>query len=105
MHIDVQYTFYAGLPYFLKEGSMEMVQDFEMNYLRDDEWVIAGHPFTQTVWMDGEGLLHEGTVPAGSENDLWGVGAPRSASAMPICCSPTRAPSRCSGSEAGCWRR
>ena len=74
MHIDVQYTFYAGLPYFLKEGSMEMIQDFEMNYLRDDEWVIAGHPFTQTLWMDRHGVLHEGKVEEGHENDLWGVG-------------------------------
>jgi metal-sulfur cluster biosynthetic enzyme len=74
MHIDVQYTFYAGLPFFIKEGRMEMVQDFEMNYLRDDEWVIAGHPFTQTVWMDQDGILHEGKVEEGHHNDLWGVG-------------------------------
>ena len=74
MHMDVQYTFYAGLPYFFKEGSMEMVHAFEMNYLRDDEWVIAGHPFTQTVWMDQDGVLHEGKVGEGHENDLWGVG-------------------------------
>ena len=53
---------------------MEMVQDFEINYLRDDEWVIAGHPFTQTLWMDQDGVLHEGPVDRGSENDLWGVG-------------------------------
>jgi metal-sulfur cluster biosynthetic enzyme len=74
MHMDVRYTFYAGLPYFLKEGSMEMVQAFEMNYLRDDEWVIAGHPFSQTVWMDQDGALHEGKVDEGHKNNLWGVG-------------------------------
>ena len=74
MHIDVQYTFYAGLPYFIKQSRMEMIQDFEMNCLRDDEWVIAGHPFTQTVWMDRSGVLHEGKVKKEHENDLWGVG-------------------------------
>ena len=74
MHIDVQYTFYAGLPYFIKESRMEMIQAFEINYLRDDEWVIAGHPFTQTVWMDQDGVLHEGAVEEGHQNDLWGVG-------------------------------
>ena len=74
MHIDVKYTFYAGLPYFVKEGRMEMIQDFELNYLRDDEWLFAGHPFTQTVWMDREGILHEGEVSAGQGDDLWGVG-------------------------------
>ena len=74
MHIDVKYTFYAGLPYFVKEGRMEMIQDFELNYLRDDEWLFAGHPFTQTVWMDREGILHEGEVTAGHGDDLWGVG-------------------------------
>ena len=74
MHMDVQYTFYAGLPYFIKESRMEMVQDFEINYLRDDEWVIAGHPFSETLWMDRDGKLHEGGVPEGQRNDLWGVG-------------------------------
>ena len=74
MHIDVQYTFYAGLPYFVKEGRMEMIQDFELSYLRDDEWLFGGQPFTQTVWMDREGRLHEGEVTAGCEDDLWGVG-------------------------------
>ena len=51
-----------------------MIQDFELNYLRDDEWLFAGHPFTQTVWMDREGILHEGEVSAGQGDDLWGVG-------------------------------
>ena len=74
MHIDVQYTFYAGLPYFVKDGRMEMIQDYELNYLRDDEWLFAGQPFTQTVWMDREGTLHEGEVTEGHGDDLWGVG-------------------------------
>jgi len=74
MHIDVQYTFYAGLPYFVKDGRMEMIQDYELNYLRDDEWLFAGQPFTETVWMDRDGKLHEGAVTEGHGDDLWAVG-------------------------------
>ncbi|MBI2193902.1 MAG: DUF59 domain-containing protein [Planctomycetes bacterium] len=74
MHIDVTYTFYAGLPYFLKDGRMEMVRDLDIVYLRDDEWVFTGFPFTDTLWMDSGGIVHEGAVPEGMENDLWGVG-------------------------------
>jgi len=74
MHITVTYTFYAGLPYFLKEGSMDMVKDFEIVYLRDDEWVFSGYAFTDIVWMDSDGTLHEGAVPGGHGDNLWGVG-------------------------------
>ena len=74
MHIDVTYKFYAGLPYFIKEGKMEMIKDFELNYLRDDEWVFSGYAFTETVWIDRQGELHEGQVPEGEQDDLWGVG-------------------------------
>ncbi|MCC7262732.1 MAG: metal-sulfur cluster assembly factor [Candidatus Latescibacteria bacterium] len=74
MHIDVEYTFISGQPYFRKEGSMEMVKDFAIDYLRDDEWVFSGYSFTDTVWMDREGRLHEGEVAAGQSDDLWGVG-------------------------------
>ncbi len=74
MHISVAYTFYAGLPYFLKQGSMEAVTDFELNYLRDDEWVFSGYSFTDMLWMGADGKLHEGAVPAGQQDNLWGVG-------------------------------
>lgn len=74
MHITVTYTFFAGQPYFLKEGRMEAVKDFEIGYLRDDEWVFSGYSFTDTLWIDHEELLHEGTVPVEQQDDLWGVG-------------------------------
>ncbi len=74
MHIDVEYTFPAGQPYLRKVGSMEMVKDFAIDYLRDDEWVFSGYSFTDAVWMDREGRLHEGEVAAGHSDDLWGVG-------------------------------
>ena len=74
MHMDLRYTFYAGQPYFVKDSRMEAAKDFQINYLRDDEWLFGGTPFTHTVWMDREGALHEGAVHAGHENDLWGVG-------------------------------
>lgn len=74
MHISVTYSFYAGLPYFFKESTMEMVKDFDIDYLRDDEWVFTGYPFTDQVWVDRDGRLHEGEVPEAQRNDLWGVG-------------------------------
>jgi len=74
LHMDITYVFYAGLPYFLKNGRMEAVQDFQISYLRDDEWLFAGQPFTDLLWMDHDGALHEGPVAAGFQDDLWGVG-------------------------------
>jgi metal-sulfur cluster biosynthetic enzyme len=74
MHMDIEYTFYAGQPYFFKKGRIEAIQDFEITYLRDDEWVFSQGPFTDSVWMDRDGVLHEGAVTGGHGNDLWGVG-------------------------------
>ncbi|MDA0836447.1 MAG: iron-sulfur cluster assembly protein [Planctomycetota bacterium] len=74
MHIDVTYSFYSGLPWFTKDGRMDVMKDFEITYLRDDEWVFSGYTFDEILWMDGNGKLHEGEVPAESANDLWGIG-------------------------------
>jgi metal-sulfur cluster biosynthetic enzyme len=74
MHMDITYTFYAAQPYFLKQGRMEMVQDFPIEAMRDDEWVFSGYSFTDTVWMDKTGRLHEGAVAPDAAEELWGVG-------------------------------
>ncbi|MBX9790335.1 MAG: hypothetical protein K2Y37_15565 [Pirellulales bacterium] len=74
MHMDIAYTFYAGSPYFIKDGLMEMVQDFPIAAMRDDEWVFSGYSFTDTLWIDASGRLHEGTVPPEQNDSLWGVG-------------------------------
>ena len=74
MHMSITYTFYAGLPYFLKEGSMEMAKDFDIVYLRDDEWLLRGYSFTNLVWIDEQGKLHDGPVRGGHADNLWGVG-------------------------------
>jgi metal-sulfur cluster biosynthetic enzyme len=79
MHMDISYVFYAGLPYFLKEGRFDMVKDFSIDAMRDDEWVFSGYSFDHCVWIDGSGRLHEGPVsprdfPTESQNDIWGVG-------------------------------
>ncbi len=74
MHIDQSYVFYAGLPYFIKEARFEMIQDFSIEAMRDDEWVFSGYSFTDQVWIDRQGKLHEGKVPDAETNDLWGVG-------------------------------
>ena len=74
LHMDLTYTFYAGLPWFLKESRMDALGPFETNVVRDDEWLFYGMPFSDSVWIDGEGNLHEGEVPASHENDQWGAG-------------------------------
>ena len=73
LHLDVSYTFFAGVPWFLKESRMTVLRDFE-GVIRDDEWVFSGQPFTDTLWMDRDGSLHEGSVAAGHEEQVWGLG-------------------------------
>lgn len=74
LNIDVTYTFYAGAPYFRKSANMTAVKDFEIDHLRDDEWVFSGYSFTDSLWIDCSGNLHEGDVPQQDQNNLWGVG-------------------------------
>ena len=74
MHVDVTYTFYAGVPYFFKESRMEAIKDLSIEAMRDDEWVFSGYSFTDRVWIDSRGKLHEGAVPPEHAEDLWGVG-------------------------------
>ncbi len=73
-HINVEYRFYTGLPYFVKRGSMETLTDLEITYLRDDEWVFSGSPFTDMLWMPSDGKLREGPVADESKDDLWAIG-------------------------------
>ena len=71
MHMDQTYVFYAGLPFFFKEGRFDMVKDLAIEAMRDDEWVFSGYSFTDMVWIDRQGKLHEGRAAG---EDLWGVG-------------------------------
>jgi metal-sulfur cluster biosynthetic enzyme len=74
VHMDQTYVFYAGLPYFFKQGRIDVVKDVAVEAMRDDEWVFSGYSFSHTVWIDQQGKLHEGSVPAESTRKLWGVG-------------------------------
>ena len=74
IHMDQTYIFYAGLPYFFKEGRMDAIQDVNIEAMRDDEWVFSGYSFTDTVWIDSRGKLHTGSVPGQHVQNLWGVG-------------------------------
>jgi metal-sulfur cluster biosynthetic enzyme len=74
VHMDQAYAFYAGLPYFFKQGRIDVVKDVHIAAMRDDEWVFSGYSFTDMVWFDRQGKLHEGSVPAESAKNLWGVG-------------------------------
>ena len=74
LHMDQTYVFYAAQPYFMKEGRIDAIADVNIAAMRDDEWVFSGYSFTDTVWIDRQGKLHEGSVPAANAQDLWGVG-------------------------------
>ncbi len=74
VHMDQTYVFYAGLPYFYKEGRIDVVKDVAVAAMRDDEWVFSGYSFTDMLWIDQRGKLHEGTVPSDMARNLWGVG-------------------------------
>lgn len=74
MNMDIEYRFYAGLPYFHKFGHMSALKTFDMVYVRDDEWVITGQSFTDIMWVNSEGKVQIGQVPEESADKLWGVG-------------------------------
>ena len=74
IHMSVEYRFYAGTPYFVKQGRMEVIKDLDITYLRDDEWVFSGYSFTDTLWMGPNGKLQEGPVDAAQQENLWAVG-------------------------------
>ncbi len=74
LHVDVEYRFYAGLPWFHKSGTMRAVKSFEAAALRDDEWVFSGYSFTDIVWMGPDGKLRLGAPDAANRDNLWAVG-------------------------------
>ncbi|SDM35420.1 Metal-sulfur cluster biosynthetic enzyme [Daejeonella rubra] len=74
MNMDIEYRFYAGLPYFHKFGHMTAVKQFAPAALRDDEWVITGQSFNEMLWMGPDEKLKMGEVPKESAEKLWGIG-------------------------------
>lgn len=74
IHVDVEYRFYAGLPWFHKIGSMSAIKNVEADALRDDEWVFSGQSFTDMLWMGPDGKMHSGAVDPKFASDLWAVG-------------------------------
>ncbi|MBK9170162.1 MAG: hypothetical protein IPM24_22240 [Bryobacterales bacterium] len=74
LNVSVEYRFFAGTPWFMKVGSMHFIQETDVHYLRDDEWVFSGMSFTDIVWMGGDGKLRTGPVDKGQAENLWAVG-------------------------------
>lgn len=74
LNVDVEYRFYAGLPWFHKSGSMHAIKAFEAPALRDDEWVFSGQSFTEMLWMGPDGKLRTGPVDPAMRENVWGVG-------------------------------
>jgi metal-sulfur cluster biosynthetic enzyme len=74
MNMDIEYRFYAGLPYFHKFGHMTAVKQFAPAALRDDEWVITGQSFNEMLWMGPDEKLNLGEVPKEFAEKLWGIG-------------------------------
>ena len=74
LHVDVEYRFYAGVPWFQKNGVMRTLKPLEVAALRDDEWVFTGQPFTDIVWMGADGKLRSGVPDPESRNQVWALG-------------------------------
>ncbi|MBI1354637.1 MAG: hypothetical protein GC160_09845 [Acidobacteria bacterium] len=74
MNFFIEYRFYAGTPWFVKVGRIEAVQEVELGYMRDDEWVFSGMSFTDGVWMGPDGKLQIGEAPKDKANDIWATG-------------------------------
>lgn len=74
LHIEVEYRFYSGLPWFHKLGKMKAIQDFNAEALRDDEWVFSGQSFTDGLWIDQAGKLQFSPVPPEQRDHVWGIG-------------------------------
>jgi hypothetical protein len=74
LHVDVEYRFYSGVPWFHKTGTMRALKAFEAPALRDDEWVFSGYSFTDIVWMGPDGKLRTGAPDAANRDNLWAVG-------------------------------
>ena len=74
MNVFVEYRFYAGTPWFLKTGSMQVIKEIDVHYLRDDEWVFSGMSFTDIVWIGPDGKLRTGPVEKGQAENLSAVG-------------------------------
>ncbi|MFN7924993.1 MAG: metal-sulfur cluster assembly factor [Bryobacteraceae bacterium] len=74
IHFDVEYRFFAGLPWFIKTGRVDVLQDVEVDALRDDEWVFSGQSFTDILWMGPDGKLRTGKPNPEYKDDLWAIG-------------------------------
>ncbi|MFA6946714.1 MAG: hypothetical protein WC220_12520 [Pedobacter sp.] len=74
LNIDIEYRFYAGLPYFHKLGKMKAIKQFVATALRDDEWVFAGQPFTGSLWMGADEKLRIGEIDEADRFSIKGFG-------------------------------
>ena len=74
LNMDIEYRFYAGLPYFNKTAQMTALKDFDVEALRDDEWVFTGQSFSDIVWIGPDGKVRLGEVDSEFKDDLWGIG-------------------------------
>jgi metal-sulfur cluster biosynthetic enzyme len=74
LNIDIEYRFYAGLPYFHKIGKMTSVKEFTSVALRDDEWVFTGQPFNVSLYMGADEKLKEGEISEADKFSVKGFG-------------------------------
>lgn len=74
VHVDIEYRFYAGLPWFHKYGRMTATKDVEIEALRDDEWVFSGQSFKDLLWMTSDGRIRTGPIDPQSKDDIWAIG-------------------------------
>jgi len=74
INVDIEYRFYAGLPWFHKIGTMTATKDVEVDALRDDEWVFSGQSWQDIIWMGPDGKMRTGAVDPKFKDDIWALG-------------------------------
>lgn len=74
INVDIEYRFYAGLPWFHKIGRMTATKDVEVDALRDDEWVFSGQSFQDTLWMGADGKMRTGPIDPAQKDQVWAIG-------------------------------
>lgn len=74
VHADIEYRFYAGLPWFHKFGKMTATKEVEIQALRDDEWVFSGQSFTELLWMGPDKKMRMGKLDPQFKDQVWAIG-------------------------------
>ena len=67
----IAYTFYAGVPYFLMESRLDVLEDVRFRDCRNDEWVGMSPSMPDIAWMGKEGEIGFGRKSWQRQDPAW----------------------------------